>query len=163
MSGVGENGDKEYVQCRVERQNPGTDWNNCWRLARIPGLGPNNVSFLFKLLHQTLPTQERVGRVKPNHSSSCKMLECQGNTEETLLHGLIECQGNDGVGQQLLAGLRNVIPDLQGDSMLRQELALEEDLECHVTFVPYTVLQSVRNLRQRQLGGRVKSTKLGVN
>jgi hypothetical protein len=28
--------------CRVERAMPGTDWENSWRLARLPGLGPEN-------------------------------------------------------------------------------------------------------------------------
>ena len=54
-----ENGQREYIKCRVERSSPDTDWEQCWRLARLPGIGPENTSFLFKLMHQILPTQER--------------------------------------------------------------------------------------------------------
>ena len=68
---VGENGLEEYKLCRVERLNPQTDWKQSWRLARLPGLGHDNISFLFRLLHQTLPTQERVARIKPGSSSLC--------------------------------------------------------------------------------------------
>ena len=48
---VGVSGRQEYVQCRVERMSPETDWGNVWRLA-------------------VLSTQERVSRTKPNLSSS---------------------------------------------------------------------------------------------
>ena len=63
---------EEYIKCSVERANPSTDWENSWRLARLPELGPDNTSFLFSLLHQILPTKERVARTKPNASSQCK-------------------------------------------------------------------------------------------
>ena len=82
------------------------------------------------------------------------MHECQDDTEETLLHALVTCHGNDGVGHQLLAGLRNILPELQGDAMLRLELPVEEDIEFPVTFLLSTVLQTVWSLRQ--LTGRVR-------
>ena len=47
--------------CKVERASPDTDW----KPARLPGLGPENLSFLLKLLHDILPTQERVHRTNP--------------------------------------------------------------------------------------------------
>ena len=145
---VGVSGRQEYVQCRVERMSPETDWENVWRLARLPGLGPDNISFLFRMLHQTLPTQERVSRIKPNLSSSCKIQDCPANTEENLGHALLHCAGNDDVGHQLLNCLRNVEPGLQAEAVLRLELPIEEDMELPVVWLLATVLRTLWNLKQ---------------
>ena len=40
--------------CRVERGSLDTDWENGTRLARLPGLGPANISFLFQMMHGVL-------------------------------------------------------------------------------------------------------------
>ena len=122
----------EYIKCRVERRSPDTDWENSWRLARLPGLGPDNISFLFRMLHQTLPTQERVARTKPNQSSICKMQECNANQEEDLDHALIQCEANSCVGTGLLDCLDTIVPGLQAEALLRLELPVDEDLELPV-------------------------------
>ena len=62
-----------YIMCRVELANPDTDWERSWMLARLPGLGPENVSFLFKIMHQILPTQESVVRTSPRTNPECPM------------------------------------------------------------------------------------------
>ena len=38
---VGLNGEAEYIKYRVESASPTIDWERCWRLARLPGLGPD--------------------------------------------------------------------------------------------------------------------------
>ena len=64
---------KKYKKCRVELASPDTDWERSWRLARLSGLGPENISFLFKMMHQLLPTQERLSRISPRTSSTCTL------------------------------------------------------------------------------------------
>ena len=86
-----EDGEEVYKPCRVEVASTTTNWEETWRLARLAGLGPKNVSFLFRLLHQTLPTQERIARTRPGSSSACKALGCQTNAEDTLRHA---CQSH---------------------------------------------------------------------
>ena len=120
---------KEYIKCRVERNSPDTDWENSWRLARLPGLGPDNTSFLFRMLHQT---QERVARTKPNQSSICKLNECNADLEENLDHALIQCEANSCVGTGLLDCLDTIVPGLQAEALLRLELPVDEDLELPV-------------------------------
>ena len=90
-------GQQVNIQCRVERASPLTDWERSWRLARLPGLGPENVSFLFKMLHDLLPTQERVARTKPRASPACQLPGCNSGIENRA-HALIFCEGNNGVG-----------------------------------------------------------------
>ena len=40
---------RQQILCRVERADPGTDWENSGRLARLPGLEPDNISSHLKL------------------------------------------------------------------------------------------------------------------
>ena len=138
---------QDYIKCRVERARPGVDWEHCWRLARLSGLGPENMTFLFKMLHQILPTQERVARTKPSTSPSCKMPGCHADVEN-LEHALIFCQANDDVGLKLLELVRQLTPTLQADSLLRLELRVDHDQELPVVLFISTVLSSVWNLRQ---------------
>ena len=144
---------QDYIKCRVERASPTVDWEHCWRLARLSGLGPENMTFLFKLLHQILPTQERVARTKPCTRSSCKMPGCHVEVEN-LEHSLIFCQSNDDVGLLLLELLRGITPALQPQSLLRLEFHVEPELELPVVFFISTVLNSLWNLRQS--GNRVQ-------
>ena len=71
---VDDDGQQTNIMCRNERASPITDWERSWKLARLPGLGPENVSFLFKLMHDILPAQERVARTKPRASPACPVL-----------------------------------------------------------------------------------------
>ena len=126
----------------------GTDWENCWRLARLPGLGPEKISFLFKLLHQILPTQERVARTKPNSSPQCKVQGCQSLAEENLSHALIHCQANDQLGTKLLESMREIQPGLSAEALLRLDFQVEEDLELPAVWLIGSVLSTIWNLRQ---------------
>ena len=116
------------INIELERAAPTVDWEHCWRLARMGGLGPDNMTFLFKLLHQILPTQERVARTKPSTSPSCKM---PGKCLENLEHALIFCQANDDVGLKLLEKVRGFTPTLQAESLIRLELHVDHDHELY--------------------------------
>ena len=145
---AGHNNVEVYKMCRVERANPDTNWEESWRLARLPGLGPENTSFLFRLVHQTLPTQERVARTKPGSSSNCKVVGCQGDAEETLCHALFTCNANDRVGSRLLEGVQQVQHGLGAEAALRLELQVGEADELPVVWVLATTLRILWNKRQ---------------
>ena len=145
---VRENGLEEYKLCRVERLNPQTDWEKSWRLARLPGLGHDNISFLFRLLHQTLPTQERVARTKPGSSSLCKMEDCHSESEENLVHALFFCEANDGVGLEMLNCLQDVQPGLGAEAALQLQLQVGEEDELPLVWVLGTILRLLWNMRQ---------------
>ena len=99
--------ERSYIKCRVERVKPEVDWNRRWRLARLPGLGSENVSFIFKMLHQILPTQERVARTKPGASPVCQVKGCKA------------------VGGKVVQCLQEYQPDLEVEQALRLELLRE--------------------------------------
>ena len=140
------NGQRIPIKCRVERANTETDWETSWRLARLPGLGPENVSFLLKMMHQILPTQERVARTNPRSSPACLMPGC-GNGREDLEHALVLCQSNNGVGQRLMECLRDFVPNVEVGSALRLELDVDDDMEHPLVWMLATVLQAVWSLR----------------
>ena len=121
-------GQSRPILCRVERAKPGADWERSWRLARLPGLGPENTSFIFKLMHEILPTQERVARTKPRASPSCTMPGCTAGVSEDLAHALVLCESNDGVGQRVMTCLRTYAPTLDTESALRLEFDVDEEM-----------------------------------
>ena len=139
-------GRRSYIKCRVEKANLQADWENCWRLARLPGLGPENVSFLSKMMHQILPTQERVARTKPKSSSSCSVPGCKNLTED-LGHALVLCEGNNGVGHRVLECLRKFVPNIDVKSALCLEIDVEEDLELPLVWMLATVFSAIWKLR----------------
>ena len=139
-------GNSNMKMCRVERASPATDWESCWRLARLPGLGPENTSFLVKMMHDILPTKERVARAMPRASPACSMPGC-GEAREDRGHALVECVGNNGVGQGLMRCLRSFDANIEVEQVLRLELNVEEELELPLVWIVASVFLIVWNLR----------------
>ena len=61
-SPANESSPSTLIPCRVERLHPATDWPTTWSLARTRGLGSELTTFIFRLLHQLLPTKDRVSK-----------------------------------------------------------------------------------------------------
>ena len=61
-------GNRKLKPLRTELASPQTQWDRVWPLSRQYMLGPHICSFLFKFLHQILPTADRVARILPNQS-----------------------------------------------------------------------------------------------
>ena len=57
---VDQNGFQFEITSRSERTNPNIDWKAVWSISTIPGLDSVDNSFLFCVLHDLLPTQERL-------------------------------------------------------------------------------------------------------
>ena len=60
---VDDNGFQFETPTRTERSNPDINWIYVWSLSKHPCLDSVDSSFLFCLLHNLLPTQERPHRV----------------------------------------------------------------------------------------------------
>ena len=115
---------RKLIPCRVETKFPQINWDCSWRRARLRGLGPELSSFLFKLLHNLLPTQARLARTGAIFSGACKL--CQSGAEESALHALIQCPANQGAGLAIVQGLPTPPQD---DDHLQEVLLLQLDLE----------------------------------
>ena len=90
----------QYKPSRAELATPETDWQRTWHLARLKGLGPEMTSFLWRLLHRLLPTQNRISRIWKQKSPLCQL--CQEQVVEDLPHAFFHCSFNAEAGSHLL-------------------------------------------------------------
>jgi hypothetical protein len=86
-------------RCRVEELQPEVNWGRSFSLARLKGLSPDNKSVLLKVLHQLLPTGERVARLQPNKSPACSL--CRTGPVDTLLHAIKDVSAKTAPPQNL--------------------------------------------------------------
>ena len=98
------------------------------------------------MLHQLLPTQERLSRILPRASSTCILPACV-DLQDDLPHALVLCQGNDGVGIRVMECLRRYHPNLDVEAALRLELDVSEELELPLVWLMATVYQAVWKCR----------------
>ena len=61
---------RRYRQSRVEKLRPELDWERSWGLARQRGLDSDQLTFLWRMMHDLLPTQTRQHRLSPLDSQS---------------------------------------------------------------------------------------------
>ena len=139
-------GERVNIMCRVEKANPQTDWEQSWRLARLPGLGPENTSFLLRMMHDLLPTQERVARTNPRAGAGCQVQGCAAESDDRA-HALVHCLGNTGVGQRVVRCLQSYNPNIDVKAVLRLEISVDEGLELPLVWLVATTFSSLWKLR----------------
>ena len=113
-----ENGFSFPIQMKAEKLSPNNNWEVIWPLIILPGLDSRTRSFLLKLLHNLLPTQERLHRVLPNKVLSPTCSLCPQATCGDQLHSLILCPFNNGVGLWLYRCIRQLFPDLESTQLI---------------------------------------------
>ena len=145
----------QLIPCRVETKYPENDWESIWSRSRLQGLGPELVSFLFKLLHDLLPTQERLSRTSPAVNGICQL--CAANVQEDLRHALIRCPANNGIGEAVLLCLpfQNGVQDI---NVMQLHLDLESSLELPVVWFLAVAWSSI--WESRKLGRRTELYKV---
>ena len=122
MAPTNETSPQTLLPVRVETLHPSNDWNQTWILARTKGLGSDLTSFLFRLLHYLLPTQDRVSRmvgVQTQLPGVCTL--CHTEAEDQI-HAFFTCQKSSVTGHALLGYVQAVVPDLSPEAALRLEL-----------------------------------------
>ena len=87
--------------CRVERIYSDANWDEIWSAYRMPCLSPATRSFLFKMLHELLPTEQRLNRIGRNNGAVCKYT-CLGQPIADLANCLLSCDLVKDVGMWLL-------------------------------------------------------------
>ena len=112
----------------MELKHPNVDWERTWSLAVIDGLESENYSFLWKLVHNLLPTQERLHKIFPNITSpTCSI--CELNEACDLEHSFFNCSYNHNIGQWLLQQVRKQLPQVQPQQVLLLDLNLEANMK----------------------------------
>lgn len=139
---------RQYRPCRVEIRSPEIDWNTTWSRTRLQGLGPELMSFIFKVIHDLLPTQVRLARTSPTISGMCKL--CQSGMMEDQVHALIRCPGNQGIGE----GVLQCLPEHdEGDDQLA--LLLQHKLDqSHELPVVWFLAEAWRTIWESRTAGK---------
>ena len=53
-------------RCKIESEHPYVDWDRTWSLSCTKGLESGDCTFLWRMVHNVLPTQERLHRILPS-------------------------------------------------------------------------------------------------
>ena len=127
-----ENSPREYIKCRSELSSPITDWEKSWQCSRLKGLGSEATSFLWKLLHCILPTEQRLARILPNLKEECKY--CPDKTAD-LTHCFFECCKTRNVGMWLLSLVNQYDTIATASGILKLEFEVENSLEMPIAWL----------------------------
>ena len=100
---------------RAEQLSPDLDWPAIWTLSRTKGLSSEQSTFIFKLLHCLLPTQDRISRITRD-PGMCKACH---TADEDIHHALVSCPTSQGVAAMLLGFVQIAVPGLSSQAMLR--------------------------------------------
>ena len=134
--------------CKIELKYPQVDWEKAWSLAVTPGLSSKQLSFLWKMVHDLLPTQGRLFRLRiPNANSDICSL-CHSNQVGNLVHSLLLCPYNNGEGLLLLEKLGNHIPGVLPQQVVLLDLDVAEDHKLPLAFLIASILSDVWECRK---------------
>ena len=133
MSKPDDHSPPSLLPTRVEALSPENDWPETWRLCRIRGLESRLTTFLFKLLHQLLPTQDRVHRIGVADGDQPGLCQLCLVEAEDPLHALFSCLHSQVAGHALLGYAQKHVPNLSPEAALRLDfggtrLSDEEEL-----------------------------------
>ena len=112
---------------RIELLVPTAQWNIIWRNVHLKVLSSAEISFSWKLVHNLLPTEERVHETVRNAPASCKFL-CPGEAPANLEHCLLSCCMTSDVGSWLVRVLQLKSPGCTVHDMLRLQISGDDAL-----------------------------------
>ena len=138
------NGTRILKACRTEVRNPEVDWSLTWNLANSKGLNPEEKSFLWKMLHNILPTQERLFHLKMKNTPHPNCLLCDKSEPDNLVHSLVTCPFNSDVSAWLLSVVHDHLPLVQPHQVVLLDLGpLEESLCLPLVWLISNTLSSI--------------------
>ena len=134
---------RQFTPSRAELTWPENDWDSTWKLARLKGLAPEVKTFLWRLLHNLLPTQERVSRITSTNATSplCKL--CQDELVEDQLHAFFSCKANNTASSALINSITSLVPQITTRQILLLDFSLDEMLEFPVVWTVGNFLQII--------------------
>ena len=133
-------------RCKIESEHPNVDWERTWVLASIKGLESSKYSFLWRLIHNILPTQERLSRILPNTNSPACTL-CNSIQTCNLVHAMFLCDNNSNTAQWLLQLLQKQVPNLTPQQVILLDLNLEEKFQLPFVWLIANTLSIIWNSR----------------
>ena len=108
------------------------------------------MTFLWKLLHLLLPTEQRLSRILPNSSELCKL--CPAQTVADLSHCLFQCVSTQEVGDWLLSLVRQHDPSTTASNLIKLDFQADESYEMPLVWITAQTLLYLWGVR---LSGKV--------
>ena len=144
---VNDNGVQVPRTCRIESKYPLLDWEQTWNLAVTPGLPSDQTTFLWQMLHDILPTRERLFRLSMPDISSPTCDLCTMEAEDNIQHALLQCSFNS-ANSLILRTIQTILPNAQPSQVVLLQLPVEEDLRLPITFLISSCLSQVWQSRK---------------
>ena len=115
--------------CKKENKHPNVDWEKTWPVACMQGLESDDCTFLWRITHNLLPTQDRLNRILASVQSPICTL-CDSNVVCDLTHALFFCRFNNDIGNWLIRCLSLRLQHVQPQQLITLDLHLDShDIE----------------------------------
>ena len=145
-----DDGRRSLKLCRTETNHPEVNWEATWRLSSLKGLSSEDHSFLWKMLHNLLPTQERINRMGLPNAPTPMCTHCDMQAPDQVHHALVTCPQNKDVSDWLLHQIHPYLPNISPQQLVLLHLGvLQEDQELPLVWLITQVLRN--NWTQRLL------------
>ena len=129
------------VKCEIKLSS--VTWDRSWELACLRGLSSDQTSFIFKLLHNILPTGSRLHRLKQRESTACTL--CTSGLSDDCVHSFLTCSFNNGVNNWVIEFSRKLVPNCSLEDIICFNLHLANSVSFpliwSLSHVFYTVWQ----------------------
>ena len=102
------------------------------------------------MLHDILPTQERLFRMNMPNISSSNCTLCNKNIPGNLVHSLLLCPFNAEAGNFLLDVLHQHLPSLLPQQVVLLDLNVNEDLQLPLLYITAEVLSQIWLFRREK-------------
>ena len=122
-----ENGRRSLKPCRAELHHPDVDWEQSWQLASLKALTSEDQTFLWKMLHDILPTQSRLHKMGMKNAPTPYCTICSTSEPDLLPHALVTCPSNSEVSEWLLQVIHQHVPGLLPQQLVLLDLGILED------------------------------------
>ena len=124
---------KKLIPCKAETELPEADWSTIWTAICQSGLSSDLMAFLWRLIHDLLPSPVRLFKLKMVSSHLCTL--CDLEAVGDLQHCLLECPYNNGVGQFVFNILSRCVDGLSQKKIIKLDLNIEGDKLPVVLFI----------------------------
>ena len=152
-----DNNQQKLILSRVELISPDTNWERTWRRGRFSYIGSSGCSFMWKVLQNILPCENRISRILQNISSACKI--CSVPAEADLVHCFFECEATMDVGTWLTDWICKFDASCTRQRILRLDFECDQNDEVAVVWIIIHILQYMWSVRT---SGKVVNTTLTV-
>ena len=134
---------RKLVRCEI--RNPMVSWDRTCEFAQLRGLSSEQSSFLFRMLHNILPTSSRLHHLHQRDSPACSL--CTSDQEEDCLHALLICSHNSTVNNWIINCTRNVVPNSSPEDIIHLNLDINHPMMFLLIWLLANVLMLVWQLR----------------